>query len=286
MKRLISILVLIAMLMTSLVIAVVPAFAEEVSPETTPSIATGANEATAGNTMTPGSGSYSTEDGWTAVGTWAELTAALKNGNKKIYLTADIPNATNYNAKTSSDGDQLDGAVIDGNGYTITATVPLFQHTKNTTFKNLTLNVTTSATAGYCPLAYWATAGYTSAYNVTVNSKVTFTKNTSGSQRFSGFAIQAASGSVFENVVVNTTLDMSNADVTRVNSVGAIVGEVAGATFTNCVANGTIIVGENAFLTGTWADNGVGGIVGKETGATTFTDCTSNVDIRFQARSS
>ncbi len=245
----------------------------------------GTNLETAGNVIEPGSKTeeYSAEDsGWTAVATWSELTAALKNGNKKIYLTANIPNATNYNAKTSADGDQLDGAIIDGNGYTITAAVPLFQHTKNTTFQNLTLNVTTEAVAGYCPLAYWATAGYTKAYNVTVNSNVTFTKNTADNQQISGFVIKSGDGSVFENVVVNTTLDMSSADVTKVNSIGGIVGEAVGTTFTNCITTGTIIAGVNA-SNGNYGNNGIGGIAGKETGNTTFANCTSNVAITVNA---
>ena len=118
MKRLISILVLIAMLMSSLVIAVVPVFAEEgsASGEATDSIATGSTAT--GNNIEPGSltEQYEAEGGWTAVATWDAFKAALKAGNKKIYLTADIPDATNYNAKTSSNADQLDGAVIDGNG--------------------------------------------------------------------------------------------------------------------------------------------------------------------------
>ena len=290
MKRLISILVLIAMLMTSLVITVVPVFAEDGSSgqATDPtSIATGSTAT--GNNVTPGSltEQYEAEGGWTAVATWDAFKAALAAGNKKIYLTADIPNATNYNAKTSSNADQLDGAVIDGNGYTITAAVPLFQHTKNTTFQNLTLNSTFSATAGYCALAYWATDGYTKMYNVTANVTATYTSNTSGSQQFSALVIYAQSGSAFENVVVNATLDMSDSNtedgtITKANSVGLLAARAETATVNNCLTRGSVTVGGTAFNDCDKSYNGVGGLVGQASNVT-FENCTNEATIEVTA---
>ena len=282
MKKILVAIIIIAMVFTSVFSTIqLNVAAEEGSDAPVTSVATGADVNTAGNKMTPGSGTYLAEDGWVGVGSWSALTSALA-ANAKIYLTGNI-NAGSGNAGTSNGG-KTDGAIIDGNGYTITATGPLFQHTNNITLQNLTLNSTLNGlTAGATPLAYWETKGYTKAYNVTVNSTVTPGAVTSGSQSYSGFTIYAQSGSVFENVAVNTTLTLTNEGLTKVNSVGVIAGRANKATFNNCITKGTIIVGANAFVSSNQENNGVGGIVGQEIDACAISNCTNEANITVTA---
>ena len=241
----------------------------------------GANAKTAGNVIEPGSKTeeYSKENsGWTAISSWKEFENKVKAGGK-FYFTNDITATSMLDIV-----DKLDGTVIDGNGYTLTATNPLFQHTKNTTLRNLTLDSTLSGiAAGATPLAYWETKGATKVYNVTVNSTINVGANTSGSQCFSGFMIYAQSGSVLKDVVVNTTLTLDNSGLTKANSIGTIVARAENTLIENCIANGTITVKQNAFKDNNLGNSGIGGIVGNATINSKVQNCTSNVAINVNA---
>ena len=293
MKRVISLLVLIAMLMTTLAIAI-PGFAAEGEDNGSASISMGADESKTGNKMTPGSGTYPAEDGWVGVGTWAELTAALTAGNgasTKIYLKNNIEGATKFSANGGTvSGDNaglLVGAVIDGNGYSITATGPLFNKINQTTFKNLTLKSTVAVTNGATPFAADWAVGYIKVENVTVEATITPGAVTSDSQQYSGIIMVAQSGSLFKNIYVKSDITLTNSGMSKVNSVGLLAGYTNGTvSFENCIAEGTITIGANAFKDSNTANSGVGGIVGKTSNATSLTDCTSNVAITVTAPAS
>ena len=259
----------------------------------TPSVATGADETKVGNTNgnNPGKGTYPAEEGWIGVSSWDQLKSKLVAG-AKIYLTGNIsvPVNGNYNAQSASgkhDGGKLNGTVIDGNGYTITAKDSLFQHTNNTTFQNLTLiselgNVTDGGVRS--PLAVWDNYGSITVKNVTVRMSANISC-TSSNRLVSGLVFYARSGSEFENVAVHVDLTTDDSIVQGVYCAGGIAARANGASFTNCVTTGTIKINGNVFDNITGDDNkygGVAGLVGQAT-AVTFEDCTNAIDIEVTA---
>ena len=288
MKRVISLLVLIAMLMTTLVMAV-PAFADEGGADEGSSIATGANEETAGNKMTP---TKTVPEGGVGVASWGELKAALAAGSKQIYLTDNITADATYTANITGQGDnasQLIDVTIDGNGWTITATAPLFNKTNNTTFKNLTIRSDIAVEKGSTPLAENPCIGHTNLENVTAYTTVTVSSNTMGNQRFSGL-VGYAEHSTIKNVVVESTLKFQGDSVKQVNSSGIIVASAAGnTTIDNCVSRGKIVISApNAFtgelmLNGSTRAQGIGGIAGQEMYAAVIKNCTNYASIEVTA---
>lgn len=293
MKKTISILLVVAMLMSMLVVTAVPASANGSTAGATGgnasvitggkdatgvvNEATGANAATAGNKMTAGDATRAAElaaAGYTALNQ-ENIGSMVDNG--KYYLTENITLSAPLATRS--------GVTLDGNGYTVNLSMSLFHETTNLTIKNITLTGTigmdcTSALNRYIPKGYTVIENLTSSVNVTYDSgKHPWTP--------AGVIYSTGAGSSLTNVLYNGTITVQGAaDVTKALSGAAgMVGMASGTTFDNCISAGVINITATGAFTGTGTgDSGVGGIAGKATGSCTFKNCTNNTNITMSAK--
>ena len=244
MKRLLSILVLAALLMTSAVIAV-PAFAEgtesPVNSESTDNgvgaVALDEEEAVPSSTV---------PEGYTAVNSMSAIAEALNDGATKLFMTADIEvEAIDTTNKT--------GFELDGNYYSFIydGDAAVFSGATGYTVKKLTLKGSLAADAA---------APFADSSNVTFEKVVSEVVITYANGNRGGVVATVSGISSFTNVQFKGTMP-----VAYTNYVGGIVGNATGTvTMTGCK--------NYANLTG----RSVGGMVGysSTSGATvTLEDC-------------
>lgn len=185
----------------------------------------------------------------TAITTAAEFAAMKADGN--YYLAKDIAIDASYEAFTG---------VFDGNGHTVTVSVPMFKKL-NGTVKNLTVNGSVTATGKKehaAAVALRADKGKTVLVeNVVNNAAVT------SAYRAGGIfgQVDANSNAKFINCV-------NNGKVTGTNMVGGIIAYVQGYVLEmrNCVNNGDV-----------GSSGSCGGLVGRH-GDDTLYDTNSAID--------
>ena len=138
---------------------------------------------------------------------------------------------------------------FDGNGHTVTTSVPLFDKLKDATVKNLTINgnIVIGGSAG----ALSANASKVTVNNVVNNANITSTSKGAYVGGIVG-ACNQGFGSPYEHEYSRFTDCVNNGDLTASNGtprVGGIVGNAARyqhCVYTNCVNNGNInVVGED-----------------------------------------
>lgn len=180
----------------------------------------------------------------TAVTTAAEFAAMEANGN--YYLAKDIAIDASY--ATAFTG------VFDGNGHTVTISVPMFTKL-NGTVKNLTIEGSASQTGTVNAIeSYVAAIARGTDKNVSVLvENVANNATITGEYRAGGLIGQVFAGSNAR--LVNC---VNNGTVTGTNMVGGLLGYVQGYTLEmlNCVNNGdvSIVAGKNG---------NCGGLVGR-----------------------
>lgn len=166
---------------------------------------------------------------------------------------------------------------FDGNGHTVTTTVPLFNKLKDATVKNLTIN-------GNIVIDGYAGALSVNASKVTVNNVVNNANITStSSSAYVGGIVGACNedgGLAYAHEYSRFTDCVNNGDLTAINGtprVGGIVGNAARyqhCVYTNCVNNGNInVVGE-----GLSSAPYVAGIAASSFGGD-FINCVNNGDL-------
>ena len=277
MKKLISIILVIIMMMTSMsAIFSMPASADEPAAE------------------------EKDWTGWTPISNATEF-AAIRSGTasapNKYYLTANFvwdKNPIGWGNPST----MINNVEIDGNGKTITISMPLFDSLNNVRIENLNLDGSVELSASAWALKSPITAGMQSngvitligvACDVDINIS-----NTAESKRFGGVVNKAKEGSYFENVSYTGNLTVSG---TRVHHFGGIVGLVwanndASAarqttTFKNCVNTADIYLRDGILphtLSGTQVIGGIAGIAGSVQGTAVFDGCQNTGDIKVDAK--
>ncbi len=176
----------------------------------------------------------------TAITTAAEFAAMKANG--KYYLNADIAIDASY-ASTFT-------GIFDGNGHTVTVSVPMFKEFAGTA-KNLVIEGSVTNTTA-----------------VTVAAGKTIAEYEEEGIMFADAAVGA-----FAAVGDGTFTNMANkAALSGKCTVGGLVGFIpAEATFTDCVNTGTITYAGDK---GQW--NALGGISGTTIGNTEYVNCVNN----------
>lgn len=180
----------------------------------------------------------------TAITTAAEFAAMEANGN--YYLAKDITINASYASKFTG--------TFDGNGHTVTVSVPMFREFAGTA-KNLTIDGSVTNTTA-----------------VTVAAGKTIAEYEEEGIMFADAAVGA-----FAAVGDGTFTNMANkAALSGKCTVGGLVGFIpAEATFTDCVNTGNITYAGYTGTTGLqW--NALGGISGTTIGNTEYVNCVNN----------
>lgn len=195
------------------------------------------------------------------------------------YLDADITIDTTFAAAFTGN--------FDGNGHTITTSVPLFAEVGGATIKNLTIAGTISVTGSS---AYAAALALRVTKNTTTNFENIVNKaNITGEYRTGGLVGQincGASGSVTTKTTFTKCSNLAN--VSGSGMVGGLVGYSQGAddTFIDCVNKGSVtnasgccggIIGRTA---GDYTDSGKSKTLGAQTLKATFTNCVNEGAIK------
>ena len=259
MKRSLSLVLVLALVIGMFSVFAISAGAEDIAP-TEPT--------------TPAEPTF--PEGAVAIAT-AEEFAAMEAG-KYYYLTADITVAATY--ETDFTG------TFDGNGHTVTTSVALFKTLKGATVKNLTLNGEVTAAADDNRAAVLAkNASKVTIENVVNNANL----NASCKGGYvGGFIAQGSTGggtakthekSYFTNCVNNGNItyvyeDAANQDTPRVAGIIGNVAKYQHGVYTNCVNNGKVSV-TGAGLKGAPY---VAGIAGSSFGGD-FVNCVNNGDL-------
>lgn len=305
MKKTISILLIVAMLMSMIVVSVVPASATTggdaatVTGADTSVItgganatgvineATGADAATAGNKMTPGDATRAAQleaEGYIPVVQNKEATERTDD----INITELAEGGKYYLAESftvPSTVPTVKNITFDGNGHTLTISNSLFNETHGIVIRNLTLEGSigmdcTSALNRYIPKGVTVIENFTSSVDITYNS---------GKNHWTpaGVTYSTDSGSSLTNVLYDGVITIqgdSNSTKALFGAAGMVSGAV-GTTFTNCISDGKIVVtAPDAFNGASVNDRGIGGIAGKATGNCTFENCTNNMDITVSSK--
>ena len=164
---------------------------------------------------------------------------------------------------------------FNGNGSTITTTVPIFYNVAGVTVENLTLkgNITATATETAAVLSEYTT-GKATIRNIVNNANITLENFSYAADEGMGVAgiVGCTSGgaATIENCINNGTITAHGTNI----YVAGILGKVRDATATliNCVNNGAITASSNN------NDNvGAGGIIGYHYGGVSITtSCVNN----------
>ena len=298
MKKTLSILLVVTMLL-AIVVTAIPASAAEVAAPTL-------DPAKVGNTVITDANREEHQDelfeqGYIplAENIWPEYTDRFGEGKVKqfnsifkggediadggkFFLLEDVTATATFNSEAvkRNDGKSehwVDNFTLDGCGYSLTINAPLFQVNNNTTIKNLTFKGTLAGTGNKCgsfaAINMWENHGYANFENVT-SELVIDSNNRATHQRMAALTIGGES-CTFKNVKVigDHTL---NANGGVMDNIGAIVGEVWGNTvFEDCYVGGTTYINS----TNTSRVNGIGGFVGTVSGNVTFKNCINDRNI-------
>ena len=318
MKKTLSILLIITMLL-SVVVMAIPAYADTVASTnstsgtsvTMPTLpdkgvtnaATGAtavtqptyNEATLGNKVIANMSEQEKanyiaaleRDGYipvvaTKIDGKTPANAVLQNqivAGGKYYLWEDITWSSNRGDVKSSP------IAIDGVGHKITVTVNnMFSHTKGITLKNLTIYREAPIEAGNKEihiLAQWDMEGVTTIENVTIDVDFNINKNTHTSDGTGSFIYYLRPGSSVKNVLNISNINI-NSEVARMNVIAGFASGTEGAVTVDTLVNrGTINI-NNPQLSANYT---VGGIFGEVSGSTTLNNCFNEMNINVKAGS-
>ncbi len=307
MKKFISTLLVVTMLL-SMVVMAVPAFAEEPADLTVYNSANPydpykAWEKYIEEDQETNAATLAADTDYTAIEDEEDLLAMEED--KKYYLANDITVSTvqtvtdsGVDSKTILGKDALANGTLDGNGHTITvdANVPLFYDGTNHTIKNLkvvntqavTFDRALAATNDYiaqrCGALYKSDlSGGGNFENVVVDIDVVATKHADtpankASFTLGGFAAQiSADTSTYNFTDVKYVGNIDGKDVLKnhqAHGTGAFFGQIAkGATlnFTRCITEGWIK-----------SNREIGGFIGiiNDAAKVTMTDCINNMDIK------
>ena len=198
------------------------------------------------------------------------LQVAQTDDNVNYYLTGPV-------TVTATVTEEFTGT-LNGNGYTVTTSVPLFKTVSGATVENLTID---GEVTGYAALASLVTGtNKTTFKNVTNNASVTNAQNlTSGA--WTGISSNYITAAGLTSFVYNTSADFINctntgnietAEGSTSTPAGGIIGYASGSTLTieNCINTGNISSGTNI----------AAGIVGMLNGTdTTIAQCTNRGEI-------
>ena len=209
----------------------------------------------------------------TAITNAAEFAAMAPDG--KYYLASDITIDATWNGGAELNGTASSNTAFtgtfDGNGKTITTTVPLFGLISGTV-KNLTVagDITSSTIGDGSGVYYSAALAYYAKGNIVIENVVN-NANVSGANVGAGFIAVVHTYSTgtlnIKDCVNNGKISTNTTDATNgTNKLGGFVAYLTGGTGTldNCVNNGELT------STGGGKYNYVGGIVG-QVGRTTST---------------
>ncbi len=209
----------------------------------------------------------------TAVTSAAEFAAMAADG--KYYLAHDITIAEPY-------AEAFTGT-LDGNGKTVTISVPMFVNFGGT-IKNLTVEGSVTSLAADAEIAALAGDGARGAVaaKVACGTEVVFENivNNASVSAIGSLSSDDCSGAMVgkiecADVVVKFINIENNAAITGLNQVGGIAGwakTAATISFENCVNNGEIKeTGSNAYSAGI--------ICRSDAALTTFTACTNNAKV-------
>lgn len=271
MKRIISVLLITAMLF-SMLIATIPLAAEDSGFTSFDAENVGNNVVTDANRNT-----YSVPAGAIAISS----KNGLKNmqNNKYYYLTADITLSAGEAATYASGVSVLTGITLDGCGYKITLNnASLFSKTKDITVKNITFEgaITANDNSNYHILNSGDVQGYTNLENVTAS--VDFTVTNKQNRKSVGALSPSLSNSTVKNVLNEGNVTVTQA-TTKIDAIGGIFGKANRTTFVNVVNKGSITV---ANITSP-SQMVIGGIVGYAT-ESSFTNCVNSGAITNSAK--
>lgn len=176
-----------------------------------------------------------------AEGTGIANLSALEGSNGTFYLTADVGSAENPVTTTVA----AFSGTLDGNGYTVYTSVPLFAALNGATVKNLTVEGTVTVTSGDCigVIANVSTDNVVFA-NVINNASLTATVTANAYSGAAGFVEKVNGGSVTFTDCVNNG-DISARDTAKISLyIGGFIGWVNNTTtsvsFTRCANNGDL----------------------------------------------
>ena len=297
MKKLISILLIVTMLLATL-LAAIPASAEAINVDSVGNkVVTDANRDEYVATLPAGA---------VAVSSKSDLIGKVQN-SKYYYLTSNITFSAGEFASAVSGTSVLTGVTIDGCGYTINiGGTSLFGKTKNLTVKNLTIDgsINSNNNSVYHSLNAYGSEGYVNIQNVTASVDITVINKTDRrsvgalAASISGSTVKnllnegnillkgdttkldaiggifgVASNSTLENVVNKGSVTVEGISVSTTLSIGGIVGRSDKTSYKNCVNSGAITTSSKA------NETYVGGIVSYSGTKTVFNDCTNNGDI-------
>ena len=178
--------------------------------------------------------------------------------NGKYYLYEDI-------TVTTLRGGLIQNITLDGCGYSVTVSRPMFDKTTNITVKNITFKGTLTnidgTEAGLSPLTAWSHSGTCNMYNITSEVE-TITGNTAPSQNLSAIGL-TAKDSVIENVKITGNMTLTSA-ATQFVWIGGLVAQADGnTTIRNVVRTGDIIFDGCTVNLTTYALGGLVGALGK-----------------------
>ena len=180
---------------------------------------------------------------WTPISSSEALCSIVSGSADKLtkyYLTADIVMDNSVSHKSPK------YFILDGNGHSITVTderSSIFATPENAKVRNLIIDgsveIENADNAFNSPFSMYNTSGWIEMENVISNVNITYSKCTNRFQSVSGVWQSSATGSYFKDVTYNGTIFIE--DGSLIDYMGAIIGKATGTTFENVVNNGDII---------------------------------------------
>lgn len=231
--------------------------------------------------------------GWTAISSasdFASITSGTSGSPKKYYLTKNIE--VNATINPGWNGAAISYMELDGAGYTITLSKPLFNRLgEGVTIHDLDLKgkISWGSSGGFMksPLTSGNSGSTTTVVTITnvtsdVDMEVSFNNRY---KRFAGIIHLTSAGSALTNVKYTGSITVmpTSAGDAKIEDVGGLVGTATSTTFTNCTNEADILImsgvtpgntNEGSPLSGS-----VAGIAG-ETSKCTFINCTNSGDIK------
>ncbi len=207
----------------------------------------------------------------TPEGTGINDLSALEGSSETFYLTENV----NLDASIASFS-----GTLDGNGMTVTVSVPMFSALSGATIKNLTIAGTISYTGvakwGGCGALVCNVGGNLTLENVVNTASVTMTPS-AGHDGVAGLIGVVTTGSVSLTGCSNSGAITGNASGSNQIASGGLVGYIVGSgtlTVTDCSNSGTI-------TSSSTGNNMMGGLVGwnSRSGVCTFTDSSNSGSI-------
>ena len=183
------------------------------------------------------------EPGWYPISTSDELLkieSGAEDYVKKYYLTTDIVLA----ASTTWNNPKY--VLIDGDGHSITITnerSSMYSSPENIEVRNLVLKgdveIKNESEAFNSPFTRYNSKGWVKMENVVSEVNIKYTKYSNRSQSVSGVYQSAGSGSYFKDVTYNGTVTFGKCAF--VDYTGAMIGSATSTVFENVVNNGSLI---------------------------------------------